>query len=53
MKNFYEMRILSFPFLARPSQGPATWLVKFCNCDDVHKTQRIGMCVLVKFLALK
>ena len=21
-----ETRVLSFPFLARPSQGPATWL---------------------------
>ena len=30
-----ETRVLSFPFLARPSQGPATWLVKR---DNVHET---------------
>ena len=27
--------VLSFPFLARPSQDPATWLVKR---DNVHET---------------
>ena len=40
------MRVLSFPFLARPSQGPATWLV---NRDDVHL---VRWHVLVKFSAL-
>ena len=27
-KKYDEMRVLLFPFLARPSQDPATWLVK-------------------------
>ena len=34
-KKCDETRVLSFPFLAQPSQGPATWPV---NRDDVHET---------------
>ena len=36
------MRVLSFPFLARPSEGLGTLLVKinyFCYRDDVHEMQ--------------
>ena len=39
-----ETRVLSFPFLAQPSKGPATWLVKLLSAIDVHETQRVGMC---------
>ena len=34
-KKCDETRVLSFPFLARSSEGQATWLV---NRDDVHET---------------
>ena len=39
-----ETRVLLFPFLAQPSQGLATWLVKLLSAIDVHETQRVGMC---------
>ena len=49
-----ETRVLSFPFLARPLQGPATWLVNSAIVTMFTKPSALALYALqMKFSALK